>query len=639
MMKHNPSYRPELDGLRAFAVIGVMLAHSVPQYVPGGYIGVDVFFVLSGFLITSGLLGSSDFNIDSIVKFFGRRFRRLLPAQFLLLLFVTPISWFLLLPEQFKIFSGSVFANGFLLSNFYFATQLEYWQQEATLQPLLHMWSLSIEEQYYLILPFVFLVFSRINLSWFFLFVVSGTVVGIVVSHLGVTSDPAKNYFHSFSRFWEIGIGCCLAVFMRFYQIKHSGTLSGLGALAILYSFFYFDRNTQWPSLYSLVPTLGASLIIAYTKSGTAVHCILSRKIFVGIGVISYGVYLWHQPIFAFSKMYYLSELGLVQWVLIYILVFFVAFLSFIFVERPAQLRKLQFLKSEVKTIFVFALTSLFFSISGLCAYLFSEELNSLRDDAYSSITNRLRANFGLRSDCHLSVEQCKSSGVPNYIVWGDSYAMHLVPGLISGENPISIVQKTMSACPPYVGFGFAPLNFSQAQAVAWADGCIKFNDETLAYIEDSKIPNIILSSKFLYSSTMINRNGVFVSADDKTSYQISALTDLIRHLSSIGKRVFVVGPTPSVNFDIGMCGAKTIVYDRAESSCDFSLEASNYNDFAKFASSLNGNFKLIHLIDVICPDGLCDVIQGDTLLYRDSGHLSIEGSVLLGAYLQDQLR
>ena len=303
------TYRREIDGLRALALIPVILFHAGFETFRGGFVGVDVFFVISGYLITTIILIDFELGKFSIVNFFESRARRILPALFLVMLISIPFAWLQLLPNDMKSFSQTLIAVTIFTSNILFWRGSSYFEAAAELNPLLHTWSLAVEEQYYILFPLFLMLFWKFGKQ--FILVSLGLLffISLALSQWACHVKPAAAFYLLPTRGWELLLGVFAAFFLsRSARKEFSKTVSEvggwLGVALILYAVFAYTKNTPFPGLYALVPTLGALLIILFATQKTTAGKFIGNKFFVGIGLISYSAYLWHQPLFVFARHY-----------------------------------------------------------------------------------------------------------------------------------------------------------------------------------------------------------------------------------------------------------------------------------------------------------------------------------------------
>lgn len=338
------NYRKEIDGLRAVAVVPVMLFHAGLQQFSGGFVGVDVFFVVSGYLITSIILSELTTNSFSLRNFYERRARRILPALFFVMLVCIPFAWLLLLPDDMKDFSQSLVAVSLFVSNHLFLSESGYFDTAAELKPLLHTWSLAVEEQYYVIFPIFMIVMWRHGRRWIGTVLVATAIVSLSVAQWGAHNRPAAAFFLLPSRGWELAVGALVAVYSSNRLAVPAANVttqaaSLFGLSLILFSVFVYGNSTPFPGFYALVPTVGTALIILFAAPETLVGRILSTKLLVGIGVISYSAYLWHQPLFAFARHFGQQNLSAASNIGLVLVVLIIAWFSSTFVEAPFRKR------------------------------------------------------------------------------------------------------------------------------------------------------------------------------------------------------------------------------------------------------------------------------------------------------------
>ena len=332
------SYRPEIDGLRAIAVFSVILFHAGFESFEGGYIGVDVFFVISGYLITSLLLNEVENKTVSLLNFYERRARRLIPALYIVLVACIPFSWFMLIPSQMKDFGQSLIATISFSSNFLFWFESDYFAAAAETKPLLHTWSLAVEEQFYLLFPLVLLISLFFYRKKTIILITILALISFIISEWGWRNDETMNFFFPHSRIWELFVGSIAAFILKYYKPKPSNSLSLLGITMILLSIFLLKKTDPVPSYLTLFPVLGVFLIISFFSPNKLLSLALGNRIMVQFGKMSYSTYLWHYPIFVFAGLSFKSGHFPLQAKLILILVtFFLAFMSWRFIETPAR--------------------------------------------------------------------------------------------------------------------------------------------------------------------------------------------------------------------------------------------------------------------------------------------------------------
>ncbi len=351
------NYRPEIDGLRAIAVGAVILYHAQinifgHQPFSGGFIGVDIFFVISGYLITSIILkelittGSFSFKY-----FYERRVRRILPVLFFVMLVSLPFAWMYLIPSSFVDFSKSILYSLGFSSNYYFHYSGQvYGALDGLFIPFLHTWSLSVEEQFYILFPIFFLFTFKYFKQYLIHILILGLIVSLVLSEWTSKNYPSASFYFLHTRMWEILAGSILAYFeiIRGYRSQNkflNFSLPTIGLFLIGYSIVFFKNNIPHPSFYTILPIIGVCLIIWFSDRDELITKILSTKLFVGIGLISYSLYLWHYPIFAFLKINGLVSGTLIGKLFLVPIIFFLSILSYFFIERPFRNKNLSIVK------------------------------------------------------------------------------------------------------------------------------------------------------------------------------------------------------------------------------------------------------------------------------------------------------
>ena len=352
-------YRPEIDGLRSFAVIPVILFHAGFSLFGGGYVGVDVFFVISGYLITTIIIGDHEGKGFSIIEFYERRARRILPALMFVILCTIPVAWLLYQPFDMEDYGTSLVAVSAFSSNILFWLESGYFDTAAELKPMLHTWSLAVEEQFYVIFPLLLIAIWRLPRAVVLGILVGLTIASLLVAQWGVRAMPIAAFYLLPARGWELLIGALVAFYLKdrseppFTQTIREG-LGILGLIALGYSIVAFDHSTPWPSFYALAPVLGTAALILAAQPGTIANRVLSFRWFVSIGLISYSAYLIHYPLFAFVR--YASIDTPPVWLMsaMAILSLPLAWVSWKFIEAPFRDRR----KMGRSTIFILALVA-----------------------------------------------------------------------------------------------------------------------------------------------------------------------------------------------------------------------------------------------------------------------------------------
>lgn len=429
------AYRREIDGLRAIAVLSVILFHGGSQAFSGGFVGVDVFFVISGYLITSIILSEKKAGTFSIVNFYERRARRILPALFFMMILSVPFAWLWLLPQDLKDFGESLLYVPVFFSNTLFYNQSGYFDTAAELKPLLHTWSLAVEEQYYLLFPVFMLALWKWARRFIPYALLLAALASLVYAHYKTGVKPDAAFFLLPSRIWELLAGAMLAYYSleksdsgRNARIDEIGSLVGL--LLVAYAIFGFDKSVPFPGLYALVPTIGAVLIIRFATPATFAGKLLGAKVLVFIGFISYSAYLWHQPLFALARHGGFDGPGL--FIGLSVAVIALAYLSWRFIEQPFRNKSLfnrrtVFLLGSGFSVSFIALGGFILLNDGLL-YRFSGP-----DRYLATIDNKAQGEYVVARFDSLKLKPFSSTG-KKVVVIGDSFAQDLVNAVFESD-------------------------------------------------------------------------------------------------------------------------------------------------------------------------------------------------------------
>ena len=430
-------YRAEIDGLRALAVLPVILFHAGFEWFSGGFIGVDVFFVISGYLITTIIISEMAEGKFSIVNFYERRARRILPALFFVMAACLPFAWLWLEPNDLKDFGKSLVAVSTFSSNILFWREMGYFDGAAELKPLLHTWSLAVEEQYYILFP-IFLMFTwRLGIKWVLILLSVVFFISLGVAQWGAYNKPTASFFLLPTRGWELLIGVFAAFYLKYKTHLKSHilnqVLSLLGFGMIIYSIVEFDKTTPFPSLYALIPTIGTGLLILCAVPKTLVYKLLSLKFVVGTGLISYSAYLWHQPLLAFARHRSFGEISELILITLCVMSLVMAWFSWRFVEKPFRSKT----KVNRKSIFKFSIIfTLFFLITGLWLHQSNGALKYYpkeKQQVLGSFIDDTRDVLKIYGQIKL-LEFSKTNQKQDILIIGDSHSLDLVNAVFEAD-------------------------------------------------------------------------------------------------------------------------------------------------------------------------------------------------------------
>lgn len=631
-MKH----RREIDGLRAFAILPVLFFHAGFSWFQGGFFGVDVFFVISGFLITGIIVNELHTrNSFSIVNFYERRARRIMPALFLVIGVSLPLAWFLLFPDQFKTFLKSLVSITYFGSNYFFLGETGYFDPNIDLNPMLHTWSLAIEEQFYVFFPLILWALWKFvkERYWIPILALFG-IASLIAAQNNWFIDSSSTFYLLQFRAWELIAGAIAAIFLshRKQPVYSKQLPSLLGMAMVVYSMFFIGSDLPHPGFITLVPIIGTVLIILFAGPGTIANKILSLKFFVGIGLISYSAYLWHQPLFAFYRVSQTHEASTWEFIPIMLLVIALSGLSWKYVENPFRNRK----RFGRKSIFIGTAVLAI----GLLAVTFVASRASINNarttitgGSFVSVEDRIATNRGLSDTCRIFVgdnPDCATGDNPEVLLWGDSYSMHLADALKASPTKLAFSQQTLSACAPVLGLAHQNAGYG----IADGEECIKHNDDVFAWLKTkSNIKYVIMASPWSDAlwpdGESLNRDGQIVP---NGSASLQALRTTIRKVEALGKQVVLVQPTPNNNEDLGQCLIRASVNKEDLGTCNFDLSQNTRGKINALLQRASNVAPVFSLDPLICPDGVCLASVDNVFIYRDTAHLSHEGSTYLGA-------
>lgn len=652
-------YRREIDGLRAVAVVPVILFHAGFDVFSGGYVGVDVFFVISGYLITSIIISDLENGTFSISQFYERRARRILPALYVVMLCCIPFAWMWMLPGELKEFSQSIVAVIFFASNILFWRQEGYFAPAAELNPLLHTWSLAVEEQYYLIIPVFMLVAWRLGRTRVFWLICIIATFSLAASEWGWRNEPAANFYLAPTRAWELLIGAICAFWLTGREQRSSNWLSQTGLALILFSIFYYDEATPFPSLYSLVPVLGTALIIVFAGPTTLAARLLGTRVFVGIGLISYSAYLWHQPLFAFARIRSIAEPSGYLMAALAVLSLLMAYFSWRYVEKPFRIGHATILKTRRGVFVTSGLAAAAFVAAGLAGYAgngFEQRFNGpilAFDDA---------KNDKAVATCHFDeerypahpVEQCLTeypNSAPVFLL-GDSHALAISGELknLLNDRKISHYAMTYSGCIPLPGLK----RFDKSSD----HQCERFNREVLDFARANKVETLVLTSRFnlFYHGSRYDNGegGIEIGESDcvgvdlasrasskckdpaRRARVLQAYEDGIRTLAQ-SFNVVLVAPIPEAGWDVPGTGYKNAYFkgDRRPITTSYRRYEERSRDVMELFDRLareNPRIRVARVDQALCSrtTGRCKNADAEGIYYYDNNHLSNAGARLV---------
>jgi peptidoglycan/LPS O-acetylase OafA/YrhL len=641
----HPKYRPDIDGLRAVAVLSVVAFHAFPAWMKGGFIGVDVFFVISGFLISTIIFENLDRGTFSFAEFYARRIKRIFPALLLVLIASFAFGWFALLADEFKQLGKHIAAGAGFISNLVLWSEAGYFDTSAETKPLLHLWSLGIEEQFYIIWPFALWFawkrkFNLLTLT----FIVA--LISFSLNLKGIKQDSVATFYSPQTRFWELLSGSILAWFAIYkknafhsYTLKIDGwlakviyrepveadgkTLSNIfafvGSLLLAYGFWRITKDVSFPGKWAIIPVLGAILIILAGPKAWINRKILSNKIAVWFGLISFPLYLWHWPLLSFARIVEGEVPSRSIRIAAVALSIVLAWLTYKFIERPIRLG----MASRIK-VTLLTLAMLLVGLSGLIVFQNDgfkvkgdyghDTFFEYYDKHYLKCENK---NIYNTSNVYSKWTRCWQTkrGQPDIVLLGDSHAEHLLVGLADSLKEKNIVF--------YIEGGRPALDDPEFKVIF--EELKSANKGMYILITDHYVPD-------------------YANKSEKLQEDFDAA---LKYLTNAGHKVAIVGDV--LRFD-GRAPQDCLLQANRpllrkvprSKSCVISFEeaASQEKVYEPTLKNLATQYGIPYfsLSRLMCSETECSMINNGRLYYRDSHHLNIDGSSFVGSRLGNMI-
>ena len=637
-------YRAEIDGLRAIAVIPVILFHAGFELFSGGYVGVDVFFVISGYLITTILIKDLENNSFSLVNFYERRARRILPALYFMIITSVIIGWFILTPYFYRDLFQTITATSFFMSNYLIYLKSGYFAAIADLKPFLHTWSLAVEEQYYVLFPILLFLFWRFGRIATVLLLITLLIFSFLYCLWALDHRPNANFLLLPSRAWELLAGCLVAFFIQKKGLLSNNFFATLGLVAIIVSVFMFDSSTPFPSYYTLVPVFGAIAIITFANGKTLVAQILRARIIVGLGLISYSLYLWHQPVFSFLKHLLFAKPTYFQSFVALVFIFLISLFSWQYVESPFRNKK----KFSKKIIIIFSIvvivTTALLGLLGHKKMGFTNRLNtetqSISEGAFDKNPRQFACNF-LDEKSEID-ESCllgdKKNVEPTIALIGDSHADHL---LESFHNQLILEGLT--------AYNFSFKNCSPVSFVSNTSNFIENEcfEKISDFLNNNKDVNRVVAA-FRWVTSIPGKGYGNFAKDDSLDKKVlkdrgKIIAKKLENLAGSEIKLVLVYPVPEAGEDVPnytvkkrILGEKNFILQIPFTSF---MERNKYAYHALDLVTTTKEIVRVYPSRVLCKEiseGYCKTVFKGKSLYYDDDHLSNYGASLLTPFLMN---
>lgn len=646
------SYRADIDGLRAIAVSGVVLFHADVPGFRGGFTGVDVFFVISGFLIAGLIVGQIERGEFDLLSFWVRRARRILPALLTVIICSAALFSIALPPTAMMNFGQSILAQLFFASNILFWLESGYFDLDSLDKPLLHTWSLSVEEQFYVLAPLLLLSLARRGNQFRMGAIAAVGILSFAACILLTRSHSGFAFFMLPTRAWELLIGVWLALILRNSPegVRGSPTLAAAVALgglaAIASSFTLLDKNTHFPGYAALLPTLGTAAVIwAGASAPNLLTRLLSVPPLVALGLVSYSVYLWHWLALSFNNAIHIDEPGQLSVMIALVLSFAAAVISYRYVELPARRR--EFLASNRNFVAACVLVAFVAAGAGTTYHLTQGLPGRLANDSRQIYETAMEKSPRGRECYNLfrrrSSEIACNSGFSDpgstarVLVWGDSHAEALLPALEAAARAAGVPFwfTALGGCPSVTNVHLVNTDYS--------DLCRRYNDAVVNYAIENRVRDLIIVNRFsVYvnnrAKTERNRPDVLISAESgrtRTTPEAAmrdfqaAFAAMAEKLQAADVRIHIVTQFPEFGIDAPNAFFKvTLTGRQPEFSRPFAAVSGPQVAIESYLVTLG--IRIIDLRSAFCPDAQCSPFRDGRPLYRDDDHIGLFGARLV---------
>lgn len=627
---HNDKYRPDIDGIRAIAVSLVVICHAFPQWFPSGFVGVDIFFVISGYLISSILIKDTENNNFSIKRFYQRRIRRIVPALVIVLLFTLLLGWYTLFKPEFISLGKHFLASTLFSENFLLWSEVSYFDTAAELKPTLHFWSLAIEEQFYIVWPIA--IYLAYKLRWNLLYVcliLAG--LSLALNVYDVAHNPTAAYYSPLGRSWELMIGAILAT-LQFYHpnaLSKFKNLQSVLGFALIIAALAIAKPAQFPGFVALLPTMGAFFLLSAGKDSWLNRHILSLSPMIWVGLISYPLYLWHWPLMSFTRIIF-GELTPAKAAVCIVFSVIAAFLTFIIIELPIRKSKSTSRKLLPTLAFTLVLSVLVYT-NAISPRIKNDVIPTKNEWSY--LENTLTKKYDNSTGKYIL-----GSGSDDIIFIGDSHLAQYAPYI---DKVLKANQQSASL---YVGGGCLPIANSNT-VEPLRKSCHDMINKAYKEAMGDQYKTVVIGgawNRYFLSQDDISGDyfyaGNHVNTPQGRDLAMARLKEDIAHLQALGKKVILILDNPKQD---DLFANKNRLFMPATVTVEKNMVVPR-NAFQKKLSEYMHSFFGQTNISIIDPDKSicndkdeCHLTDGvGTIMYKDTDHFNPDWIVNNGGFL-----
>lgn len=653
----HPVYRPDIDGLRAVAVLCVIIFHARPAILPSGFVGVDIFFVISGFLISSILFKAVEQGSFTFTDFYSRRIKRIFPALVLVMVSCLSMGYFVLFADEYQMLGKHVASGAVFLSNFTLLNESGYFDPAAELKPLLHLWSLGIEEQFYIVWPLLIYVAAKLRINWLVMTILLA-VLSFGLNIWRIDAHLVQTFYGPLTRFWELMFGSILAyvsiypsVQISHYREKFANFVAITGLVLIISALFLLNNTKLFPGWWAVLPTVGAVLLIAAGPSAWVNKNVLAIRPLVFIGFISYPLYLWHYPLLSFLRIVESGNPTISLVLIAIVAAVLLAWLTYVLVEK--RIRHQSSLCTVIGLVLLVA-------ISGFIGKVIQKK-NGFPDRSsvvhYKEYEKQMIREVAIDVVCLEYIQQngnkilfdyCRASNLKAekwVAIIGDSHAHVLFPGFSKEfeKRDVGTILFANSNCPPFIGTVTGKTDTE-------IEGCSNKIEQILSTVASEKrIEKVVIATrgpvyitgldsgpgKNMFNPAFQIKSRYDSQTDASRELFFNGLYRTINYIIKSDKEVSYFLENPELAIHPKNCLGRPFTFkaDPPECNVDFNIYKSRMSEYRAGVLEIRNKFSNLMILDtepLFCDTANCRFIFNDKLLYADADHLSVEGSILV---------